>query len=613
MKYLWIDLETYSPIDLPKTGVYRYAEHPDFLILMAAWSVDGINVQIAIGHEEILKIPGLLDDDVQIVAHNAQFERVCLSQIVYPGDHTKFMRPERFIDTAAIAAQLGWPRSLDPLAKALGAEEKDAAGTRLINIFSKPNRKGERTLPEDRPADWVDFIAYCIQDTHTLIDVHGKLGDWPNELEHQVWIVDQYINDIGILVDTTMVAHAVKADNQNRVEAVNRQIAITGLENPNSTQQLLGWLQENGIAVDNLQKSTVDDLLNPFKYDLVGSQREVLELRQELALTAPKKYTTALQSVCADGRVRGQFKYFGAHTGRWSGSGIQLQNLARVQFNSEAEIEAAILDLKMGLGAESDLLRSLVRSMFQGPFLVADYAAIEARVLAWLAGEQWKLDAFIEGKDLYVEMAARMSTKDRTFLRYDGKVAELACGYQGSIEALRRMGAVGSDEDLKLIVDMYRKANRNIVALWARLQEKFKRGGRASKYLLVEAEGSTRRIILPSGRALTYHGVAMRGDRLSFADPRGYRTDVYGGKLVENVTQAVARDLLAEALIRLRDAGHTVVAHVHDEVVVEAKGCDTVKEICDIISEPTSWSEGLPVTATGFLATRYRKELKDES
>lgn len=602
---LHIDIETYSsaPID---AGVYRYSESPDFRILMAAWSTDGETTHVATEPEDIAAIPGLTDPAVRKVAHNAQFERICLSRLLgrAPGD---YLPPEEWRDTMAVAAELGYPQKLEKLALALGAEEKDAAGTRLINIFSKPNRKGTRTLPEERPEDWAAFVEYCRQDVATLIDIDRRLGDWPTETERAVYEADQHINDAGIAVDLAFCRQAVETADLNQMAQELELQQLLGVDNPRSQPQMLAALQATGGALADLadlRKDTVTALLSG---TLRPEQRRALELRLELALVTSKKYEAALRATSRDGRLRGSFRFFGAHTGRWAGRGVQLQNLARPAKGfpaDDAEIEALILDVKLGLGAEADELKSLVRSMFVGPLTVVDYSAIEARVVAWLAGEQWALDAFAAGRDIYVETAERMSTPSNRLDRSQGKVAVLALGYQGWVNSLRVMGAEGSDEHLARLAKQWRRANPNIVGLWEQTQDVFRTGGRAGKRITLERNGSERRMRLPSGRAIHYHGCQF-GDKMSFRDARmGWRVDTYGGRLVENATQAVARDILAEALVRLRDNGFRVVGHVHDEILVETEDVDTVRSL---MIEPPTWAAGLPIDGEGFVCRRYRK------
>ena len=606
---LYIDIETYSRVDLRKANAYSYATDDQFQILMAAWAVDDGPVRVALNPREINDIPGLFDPEVEKVAHNAAFERICFSEYqrgLYELEQGEYLDPAQWTCTMALAAEWGYPRSLGKLAQALGAEEKDEAGTRLINLFCKPNRKGERTLPRDKPADWEAFVNYCIQDVATLRDVHQRLGGWPTETERQVYLADQAINDRGILVDAELARCAVAAAEQNKAEQTREIIELTGIENPGSNPQMLGWFNSQHIDMPNLQAETVKDWL---KAEVPDNVRRVLELRQELALVAAKKYTAALDRVNEDGRLRGSFQFFGAHTGRWAGRGVQLQNLPSATMETELDTELAILDLKLGLGASAHDLKALVRAMFTGPFTVVDYSAIEARVVSWLAGEEWALQAFRDGRDIYVETGQRMGGMSRK----EGKVAVLALGYNGGINSLRVMGAEGSDEHLQILVNQWRRANPAIVGLWAEMQDSFRNGGPVGAFMHIEKDGADRLIRLPSGRAVVYHNLRARwvekwGKRvqvISFADANGGRTDTYGGRLVENVTQAVARDILAEALVRLQAAGKDVVGHVHDEVIVQG---GTVEEVSSIMTESPAWADGLPIAAAGFQCERYRKD-----
>lgn len=608
MTTLYIDIETYSTTDI-KRGVYRYSEDPEFLVLMAAWAIDDDPTQVAIGHEEIASIPHLLDGSnvVVRVAHNAQFERVCLSRLASLPVGS-YLPPEAWEDTMALMAEWGYPQSLEDGAKALGAEPKDGAGKDLIRWFCQPARNGKRRLPEDHPEKWAAFVEYCRQDVDTMRDMHKRLlakhGAWPTEQERQVWIADQKVNDRGITVDLELAAHAVEAASANTEEAKAEARAITGVENPNSPAQLLGWF---GGLLPDLKAGTVRDALA--RDDLTADQRRVLELRQGMALTAHKKFQVALDAASPDGRLRGGFRFFGAHTGRWAGRGLQFQNMPRAGFESEVEQDAALLDLRLGLGADPHTLKALVRPMLVGPFTVCDYSAIEARVVAWLAGESWALEAFAEGRDIYVETANRMGGG---MGRKEGKVAVLALGYNGGVGSLRAMGgdALGGEAVLQRIVDQWRGANRQIVRLWGRLERAFYYGGQAGDRLTVEADGSDRLVRLPSGRAVVYHQVrAGRDGRLSFQDPKlRWRTETYGGRLVENVTQAVARDVLGAALVRLVEEGHRVVGHVHDEVIVESSPESSLEAIRQVMVTPTEWSDGLPLAAAGYSCGRYRKD-----
>ena len=602
---LYIDLETYSAAPLD-AGVYRYAADPSFLILMAAWAVDDGPVEVAVTPEQIAAIPGLYDPDALKIAHNAQFERVCLS--VFSGlGAGEFHDPTTYHDTMAVAGNRGLPQGLDNLALALGASPKDGAGSALIRYFCVPNRKGQRNLPESAPEKWLDFVDYCAQDVETLREVDQLLGDFPTEGERAVYRADQRINDRGILVDTELARLAEEAALENAREQLAELGRLTGCDNPNSRDQLLAWFRSTGLDLPDLRKETVSEALEG---PLADDHRRALEYRRELALVASKKYSAALAGVSSDSRLRGQFRYFGAHTGRWTGRSVQLQNLPRLGFKTEREAEAEVVDIKLGFRPDATTLKKLVRPMFLGPLTVVDYSAIEARVIAWLAGEQWALDAFAEGRDIYVETARRMGEAlGKEFTRSEGKVAVLALGYNGGVNSLRAMGAVGEDGQLKTLVTAWRRTNARIVKLWERLDDAFYSGGDLG-LVRVEREGSRRSLVLPSGRALHYHDTKFKLDSLgrrrpSFLTPQGYRTDTYGGRLSENITQAVARDVLAEALVRLDRAGERVVGHVHDEVLVESDDLDRIQAL---MTESPSWAGGLPLNAAGFVCRRYRKD-----
>lgn len=608
---LHIDIETYSPQDLRKVSVYRYTEDPEFQILMAAWALDDNPVQVAIGRNAINSIPYLWDPTTLKVAHNAAFERICFSAFAKrrPGD---YLDPSRWHDTMAVAAEKGYPQKLSALAEALGGEKKDEAGTALINWFCKPDRNGNRRLPEDHPEKWAQFVEYCRQDVVTSRDAHRRLGDFPTETERQVYLADQAINDRGMAVDVEMARAATAAAQENRESAAQEVIEITGVENPGSGLQMHAWFAAQGNELPDLTAETITAELA--RATPGTDLHRVLELRQELALVAAKKYPAALAAVSPDGRLRGGFRFFGAHTGRWAGRGVQPHNLPREQFDTEAETDAAILDLKMGLGASAFDLKAMVRALFPGPLTVVDYAAIEARVIAWLAGEEWALQAFRDQRDIYVETANRMSSATQKFQRKDGKVAVLALGYNGGVNSLRAMGANGKDEDLQKLVYQWRDANPAIVEMWAQLGRAFVNGGPVGDHILVERDGTTRGLRLPSGRSVVYHGIKTvwedtkygRKRAVSFVDPRtGYPVRTYGGRLAENVTQAVARDVLAEALVRLVGAGYPVVAHVHDEILVEGRRLAAVSRL---MTEPPAWAGGLPIGGAGFVCRRYRKD-----
>jgi DNA polymerase len=405
------------------------------------------------------------------------------------------------------------------------------------------------------------------------------------------------INDRGIPMDVELARAARNAASANQARDTYEVRKITGVQNPNSNPQLMAWFNTPRKVLPNLQAATVERMLENDML-LTADQRRVLELRQELALVASKKYTAALAAVNADGRLRGQFRFFGAHTGRWSGRGVQMHNLPREHLDNDADVEMAIADLKAGRGADALTLKALVRPMFLGPMVVSDYSAIEARVLAWLAGEDWVLEAFRAGRDIYVETAERMGGLTRT----QGKVAVLALGYNGAVGSLRAMGAHGDDEELVRLVRQWRRANPSIQRFWYKLEDIFRDGGRVRR-IKVTCHGADRHILLPSGRELRYHGVKSTDGRLSFQSPSG-RVGTYGGSLTENVTQAVARDLLAHSVMRMEEEGLQVLGHVHDEVLVQGDDLDLVTKL---MCETPDWAYGLPVGAEGFVTSRYRK------
>lgn len=670
MDVLELDIETYSAVDLPKANVYAYSEDPSFEVLMCAWSLNDSPIEVAEDEGAIFEIPGLWDPDVKKVAHNAGFERVCFSRMrgMPVGE---YLSPEEWFCTMAVASEYGLPRGLDALAKVLGAEAKDSAGARLISLFCKPNKHGVRNRPEDHPEKWEEFLAYCAQDVSTLQDVRRRMPGWPNAFERELWYVDQKINDRGMRVDAALAKAASEAAAVNAKEAEAEVISLTGVENPGSTQQLGKWAESVGLDMPNWQAETVTDKIKETDDPTI---RRVLELRQELALVASNKFLAALRSTSMDGRLRGQFMFHAAHTGRWSSRGVQVHNLPRLSFTYKdadgekhydhvAEDIAINILLRCGGVTVPEDLKRLVRPMFIIDGAISDFSAIEARVLAWLAGEEWVLQAFRENRDLYVETAERMGGG---MGRPEGKIAVLAAGYQGSVGSFRNMGYGGRkcardtvkarrgqmsdvaweiekqrvktlqeagheaellrdpnhkcDYEIKEIVDAWRDANNNIRQFWYDLERKFWEGGivGAGK-IRVEVKGSRRLIHLPSGRVLMYHDVRkvrtketneITGEvtsrvQIAYRHVQGYMEKTYGGRLTENVTQAVARDLLADAMIRLDKAGYPIVGHVHDEAIVESKDLDGINAI---MSVGPDWSEGLPMAAAGFLTYRYKKD-----
>lgn len=630
---MYIDIETRSREPLKQVGVYRYVVCPDFRILMNGWGVDGgpVRVDWTGGQDEILDwFWTEWNRNSVFVAHNADFERVCFSAALRM-DPGKYLDPERWEDPAARAAEHGLPRKLEHLGKALGGEEKDTAGTRLINLFCKPvsagKRKGLWNGPETHPDQWLEFLAYCRQDVVVLQEADQKLPPWPpGELE--LFNVHRRINDRGMDIDLELAERARDAAEQNQSEERARVTAISGIENPGSVVQVRKWLESRGYPLPNLQAKTVEKFLE--RDDIPADVREVMELRQELALVASKKFSSALASQ-VEGRLRGSLKFFGAHTGRWSGSGTQPHNLPRLAFDNEVDETLSILHLKDGgrLGAED--LKRCVRPMFTGPLTVFDFTAIEAIVIAWLAGEQWVIDAVRAGRDIYVETANRMGGLSRS----QGKVAVLALGYQGGVKSIRAMDFKGEflhltdDQVRTMYVLPWRKANPATVRLWGLLHNAFGNGGSAGPRLRIthsrNSLGVTAHLHLPSGRAISYHGA--RHERYSYvdeetekrkwsegfryADPampfhESKRIPTYGGRLGENATQGAARDLLGVALVALYRAGYDVVAHVHDEVLVAGEH-DPAELLRVVVKALPAWARGIPLKGDGKIVSRYRK------
>ena len=643
---LWLDIETYSPVDLAKSGVYKYTDHPDWRILMCSWALNNGEVHRAEGHEAILKIPGLFDRKILKIAHNASFERVNLSRLKRRG----FLPPEQFFDTAALARAWGLPASLKDFARAVGAEEKDEAGTRLINLFSKPNRKGERVTAEERPEDWAAFGAYCDQDVETMRDAAKRLGRGFPRGERKVYEVDQLINDRGVRVDLALARAAERCFKDNRAEALERIGEIAGVDNGNSVAQLRAWLKSRGVDTADLRKDTVKELLEG---EIPDDVRRVLTLRQECAVSAAAKFTAAIRATNDDGRLRGTMQFFGASTGRFAGRLIQFQNLARDGFkgedgsyDTEAE-EVSVGRLLEGGSIPSPELKKLIRPLLMGPFVVCDYSSIEARVMAWLTGEQWMIDAFRNDEDIYVATAAKLGGPEKGFDRQHGKVASLALQYRGGIGAMIAMGGrnilpKNTPEDvlrkrLQEIVNIWRAQSPAVRRFWSQLERIINTGGAVDTGLVsIEVKGQDRYVWLPSKRPIVYRGLTRRwkqpldvdGTPLGPArlvphvlNTGGDRARVpykplHGGIITENIVQAVARDILVQALRNLEEAGWPVVTHIHDEVVCEIpenrrglEETELITEVSEIMCRPPYWADDdLVIKAAGYTCQRYHKE-----
>ncbi len=659
MRQLSIDIETYSSVDLRRAGVHKYAESPDFEILLFGYAFNDDPVQIidvASGESIPEAVWQALNDPNTIKhAYNAQFERVCLS---------------KYVDTPASQWQctmvhglyLGLPAGLALLGEALGLpqeKQKSRTGAALIRTFcvpcrpTKSNNMRKRTLPQHEPEKWDLFKEYCVQDVETEREIANRLQNFPvPKTEQQLWQVDQAINDKGVMVDEEFVRSAIYLDRKVTTDLMTEARELTGLKNPRSVQQLKGWLEtELKQEVPNLQKATVAEMLDE------GTPKNVqraLEIRQKLGKTSTSKYVAMKDTIGKDSRVRGLLQFYGANrTGRWAGRLVQVQNLPRnylpaLDIARQCTKERKIEHLKVIYGNIPSTLSQLIRTAFvpkkNSLFLVADFSAIEARVIAWLANETWRQKVFATHGKIYEASASAMfdvpieQITKGSDLRQKGKVAELALGYQGGPGALISMGALNmglTEEELPEIVQRWRNANKSIVSFWYALENaalNVVRTGQAQQVrgLTLAREGDAvngldfMTIQLPSGRKLYYPypflAVNKYGKEAVFfknmsQSTRKWEEDsTFGGKLAENVTQAIARDCLAESLMRLSHLGQSIVFHVHDEIVIEApastqeQGEHILKQVIEIMEQPITWAPGLVLKADGFVCRYYKKD-----
>ena len=643
MKKLSIDLETYSSVDLGKSGVYKYAESEDFEILLFAYSIDDGEVKVidlASGEiipEEILS--ALSDESVEKWAFNANFERVCLSRFL-----GKRLKPQGWYCTMIWSAYLGLPLSLEKVGEVLKLDkQKLNEGKALIRYFSIPckptktNGMRERNLPHHDLKKWSTFKEYNQRDVETEMAIKKKLSAFPiPQSEWENYWIDQNINDRGILIDEILVDSAIKFDEILREENMDRAIELTGLENPNSPLQLKEWLNKKGLEIDSLAKKDVESTLK----NVEGDIKEVLELRQELSKSSVRKYDAMKNVKGKDNRARGLIQFYGANrTGRYSGRLIQVQNLRRNNLKDLDLARSLVKNRDYGTmeilyESPSDILSQLIRTAFiakEGTrFIISDFSAIEARVLAWLAGEQWVLDAFENGEDIYCRTASRMFGVPvekhgvNGHLRQKGKIATLACGYQGALGALKAMGGIEmglSEDELQSIVDSWREANPNIVSLWWDIDSVVKRVVKTRtkekyKSLVISYEKGILFIELPSKRRLAYPKTKIGMNRFGgesvvyegiVVGNKWDKIESYGGKFVENIVQAIARDILAEAMMRLEKKGFNIVMHIHDEVVIESDS-SSIEEINEIMSIVPIWAPGLILDADGFESEFYKKD-----
>lgn len=646
MQTLSIDLETYSDQPLAKTGVYRYVESPDFEILLFAYSVDGGPVQqidLACGEKIPSEILSALEDEtVTKWAFNANFERICLSRFLgYPtGD---YLEPGSWKCSMIWAAYMGLPLSLEGVGAVLGLEkQKLTEGKDLIKYFCQPcaptksNGQRTRNLPEHAPDKWLAFKRYNIRDVETEMSIQARLSKYP--VPDSVWEeyhLDQEINDRGVGLDMELVRQAIQMDGRSRSELTQAMKELTSLDNPNSVQQMKQWLADNGVETDTLGKKAVAELLKTAPPQL----QKVLTLRQQLAKSSVKKYQAMETAVCADGRARGMFQFYGANrTGRWAGRIIQMQNLPQNHLDDLSEARGLVRvgdfdALEMLYEDVPDTLSQLIRTAFvpqeNRKFIVADFSAIEARVIAWFAGEKWRQDVFAEGKDIYCASASQMFGVPvekhgvNGHLRQKGKIAELALGYGGSVGALKAMGALemGLQEDeLPALVSAWRQANPKIVQFWwavdrAVMDAVTRKTTTKTHGIIFSARNGMLFITLPSDRSLAYVKPKIGENRFGGGcityegiggTKKWERLESYGPKFVENIVQATSRDILCYAIQTLRCC--SIVMHIHDEVVIEADRRMSLQAVCDQMGRTPPWAKGLQLRADGYETDFYKKD-----
>ena len=646
MKTLSIDIETYSDVQLPKTGVYRYCESDNFEILLFAYSIDSQPVQVvdlACGETIPEEIIAALEDDTVIKwAFNAAFERICLSRFLgYPTG--TYLSPESWRCSMIWAATMGLPLSLEGVGAVLGLEkQKLTEGKDLIKYFCQPcaatkvNGGRTRNRPFHAPDKWETFKRYNIRDVETEMGIQHKLRKFP--VPDEVWEeyhIDQEINDRGVRLDMELVQQAIAMDTRSREELTAAMKDMTALENPNSVKQMKQWLSDNGIETDSLDKKAVAELLK----DAPDNLADVLTLRQQLAKSSVRKYQAMEKTVCNDGRARGMFQFYGANrTGRFSGRNIQLQNLPQNHLPDLSEARSLVRSgdfdgVELLYEDVPDTLSQLIRTAFipreNALFYVADFSAIEARVIAWFAGESWRQQVFEKGGDIYCASASQMFKVPvekhgiNGHLRQKGKIAELALGYGGSVGALKAMGALEmglSEDELPALVDAWRQANPRIVEFWwavdRAVMEAVKYKHTTTDYgLTFSCKSGMLFITLPSGRKLAYVKPKIGtnkfgGSCITYEGVGGTkkweRLDSYGPKFVENIVQATARDILCYAMKTLRCC--SIVMHIHDELVIEADPKVSLDAICEQMGRTPPWAKGLLLRADGYTTPFYKKD-----
>lgn len=649
MKELGIDIETYSSNDLTKCGVYKYVEAEDFAILLFGYCTDGGEVRcVDLANGEALPdeiLAALTDPAVIKTAYNAAFERICLGR--WLGIDGR-LDPAQWRCTMVRAARLGLPLSLAQCGEVLKLEDrKMTEGKALIRYFSVPN-KGRRHMPQDAPEKWELFKKYNIRDVEVEQAILAKVRrlEVP-EWDDRLYIADQHINDRGVMVDAELVNNASRFDETYKAQLLEEAREITGMDNPNSPAQIKQYIASvTGFKIDSLSKKNMDDYEVQFKY--WKPVQRLLALRKELGKTSNKKYDAIKECVCKDGRVHGLLQFYGAaRTGRWSGRLVQLQNLPQNHLQSldfaRSLVKRGDLDeFEMNYANVTQVLSELIRTAFVAKsgctFHVCDFSAIEARVIAWIAGEKWVLDAFRAGHDIYCETAGRMFGVPvekhgvNGELRAKGKVAVLGLGYGGGVDALEAMGGgkMGlTEEEEREIVVKWRKSNKNIVRLWSTVENaaiaaiKTGRSITINRGITVSYRWGMLLITLSSGRTICYprakvsteYGDGMRGDHdiieyegMNQTTKKWETIRTYGGKLTENIVQATARDILGVVILRAEERGLNIVFHIHDEIIVEAKQEQTLQDVEELFGEPMSWCKDLPLKGAGYTTPYYLKD-----
>lgn len=648
MRELGIDIETYSSNDLPDCGVYKYVEAEDFTILLFAYSWDGspaVCVDLASGEELPAEVyDALTDASIVKTAFNASFERICIQR------HFGLRLDVRqWKCTMVRAARMGLPLSLGQCAEVLHIEEgKMTEGRALIRLFSQPSRTGKRVMPSEKPDKWEIFKLYNARDVDVEQAVLAKVRRLePAEFDERLYIADQNINDRGVLIDQTLVRNAERFDETYKAELLEEAKALTGLENPNSPTQLKEWiLKVTGLKVDTLNKKSIEDIESLLSHFV--KPKQMLALRKELGKTSNKKYSAMLSCVCSDGRIHGLLQFCGAaRTGRWAGRLVQVQNLPQNHLASLDDARRLVRDgdyeeFAMSYASVSSTLSELIRTAFIASpghiFHVCDFSAIEARVISWYAGEKWVLDVFRTHGKIYEATASQMyhvPIEEITKMdprRQKGKIAQLALGFGGGISALEAMGGkrIGlSEDEMREIVKMWRRSNPNIVRFWGTIErcairairEKSEKPILANRGLEFSYKWGMLLITLPSGRTICYPRARVgvetdwRGEHdiieyegVNQTTKKWGMIRTYGGKLVENIVQATARDILGEVILKAEDRGFPIVFHIHDEIIVDAVPGQTLEQVEAIFSEEIPWCKDLPLKGAGYSTPYYLKD-----